>query len=193
MSDTDKRADDALNSLDALGRVPQLGGVAGRVVGVMDALMALVTGSILVAIGLVVILQILGRLLLPSAPVWTEELSRYLFIAMIASAAGLVVRRHKHISLELFHHRLGVRGACLYQLLVTVTLTVFAVIVIPYAWQFAAIGAFQTSSTLQIPMIWVFATITILLVLTALYGVIGALEAIIGITRPEPLDERRQG
>ncbi|REC94163.1 TRAP transporter small permease [Kushneria indalinina] len=181
MSDTEKRASEALEALDVLGRVPRLGGVFGTLVNVMDRILATVAGLILVAIAGVVIVQILGRLILPSAPVWTEELSRYLFIMMIAVSAGLVMRRGKHISLELFHHRFGVRGACLYQLLMSVVLVGFAWLIVPYAWQYASIGAFQTSPALKVSMQWVFGATVVLFAMVILYGVIGAIEAVAGL------------
>ncbi len=181
MNETEKRASEALDALDILGRVPRLGGVFGTLVNVMDRILATVAGLILVTIAGVVILQILGRLVLPAAPVWTEELSRYLFIMMIAVSAGLVMRRGKHISLELFHHRFGVRGACLYQLLISVVLVGFAWLIVPYAWQYASIGAFQTSPALKVSMQWVFGATVVLFAMVILYGVIGAIEAVAGL------------
>ncbi|GHC29217.1 C4-dicarboxylate ABC transporter permease [Kushneria pakistanensis] len=181
MSDTEKRASEALEALDVLGRVPRLGGMLGSLVNVMDRILATVAGLILVTIAGVVILQILGRLVLPAAPVWTEELSRYLFIMMIAVSAGLVMRRGKHISLELFHHRFGVRGACLYQLLISVVLAGFAWVILPYAWQYASIGAFQTSPALKVSMQWIFGATVVLFAMVILYGVIGAIEAVAGL------------
>ncbi|WP_236944279.1 TRAP transporter small permease [Kushneria marisflavi] len=181
MSDTEKRASDALEALDVLGRVPRLGGVFGALVNLLDRLLATIAGLTLISIAGVVILQILGRLILPAAPVWTEELSRYLFIMMIAVSAGLVMRRGKHISLELFHHRFGVRGACLYQLLISVVLVGFAWLIMPYAWQYSSIGAFQTSPALKVSMQWVFGATVVLFGMVILYGVIGAIEAVAGL------------
>lgn len=197
MSDTEKRANDALQALDVLGRVPRLGGVFGALVNAMDRILATVAGLLLVGIAGVVVVQILGRLLLPAAPVWTEELSRYLFIMMIAVSAGLVMRRGKHISLELFHHRFGVKGACLYQLLISVVLVGFAWLIVPYAWQYASIGAFQTSPALKVSMIWIFGTTVLLFGMVILYGVIGAIEAVAGLMglsrgdKAAPAGERR--
>ena len=55
----------------------------------------------------VVLFQILARYALPQAPVWTEELSRFLFIFSIVFASGTVIIKGRHVNLELFHHRLS--------------------------------------------------------------------------------------
>ena len=61
---------------------------------------------------LVVVYQILGRTFLKQPPPWTEELSRYLFIYLVTFASGSLVLRQKHVSLELFQHKLSHKVKC---------------------------------------------------------------------------------
>ncbi|WP_240493081.1 TRAP transporter small permease [Kushneria phosphatilytica] len=117
---------DTRHSVESLqndpGQVPVLGGWAGYLMRGLDGLFALLSALSLLGIVLVVVLQIVSRLMLPITLAWTEELSRYLFIWMVALSAGLILRRRRHVTLELFHHRLGRRGQALYQSLVCLLL-----------------------------------------------------------------------
>ncbi|QEL11894.1 TRAP transporter small permease [Kushneria phosphatilytica] len=176
---------DTRHSVESLqndpGQVPVLGGWAGYLMRGLDGLFALLSALSLLGIVLVVVLQIVSRLMLPITLAWTEELSRYLFIWMVALSAGLILRRRRHVTLELFHHRLGRRGQALYQSLVCLLLGGFSILALPPAWKFASIGAFQTSPTLGIPMIWIFLSMTVLLALVLFYSVIGLLEAVLAM------------
>ncbi|GHA83358.1 TRAP transporter small permease [Modicisalibacter luteus] len=174
----------------AIATIPPLGGRAGQLLRWLDKLFALLASLALLGIAAVVVLQIVARVALPSSPAWTEELSRYLFIYMVALSAGLVLRHNRHVNVELFHQFLGYRAQLAYRGLVCLVVGGFALIMVPYAWQFAQIGAFQTSPTLRLPMRYVFFSTVFLFGLTAFYGGIGIIEAITAIVRgPQP---RRQ-
>ncbi|RKR04359.1 TRAP-type C4-dicarboxylate transport system permease small subunit [Kushneria sinocarnis] len=169
---------------DEGAQVPALGGLAGRLMRGLDRLLALLSALSLLGIVVVVVPQIVSRLMLPITLSWTEELSRYLFIWMVALSAGLILRRRRHITLELFQHRLGRRGRALHQGVVCLVLGGFSLIALSPAWRFAGVGAFQTSPTLGIPMIWIFVSMTMLLALVLFYSVIGLLEAVLAMRGP---------
>ncbi|MEC9484049.1 MAG: TRAP transporter small permease [Halomonas sp.] len=167
----------------AVATTPPLGGGIGRLLSWLDRLFALLASLALLGIAAVVILQIVARVALPSSPAWTEELSRYLFIYMVALSAGLVLRHNRHVNVELFHQLLGYRAQLAYRALVCLVVGGFALMMVPYAWQYAQIGAFQTSPTLRLPMRYVFFSTVFLFSLTAFYGGIGIIEAIVAIVR----------
>ena len=172
-----------VEELDALSTVPRLAGVAGRMIGWLDTLFTTLATLALVGIAATVLLQIAGRLVLPSSPAWTEELSRYLFIYMVALSAGVVIRQHRNVNVELFHHWLGPRTRAAYQALVCLLMGAFALIVLPYAWQYAANGAWQTSPTLKVPMLYIFFSTVVLFALVALYSAIGVVEGLLAMCR----------
>ena len=64
--------------------------------------------------------------------------------------------------------------------------------VLPNAWQFAQIGAFQTSPTLRIPMLYIFFSSVVLFGTLLLYSLIGLAEGIIAMVRGERVDTARQ-
>ncbi|MBZ9558168.1 MULTISPECIES: TRAP transporter small permease [unclassified Modicisalibacter] len=180
MSDSDFTPNDPLHDT---AEIPPLGGVFGRVVTGLDRLFALLASLALLGIAAVVILQIVARVALPSAPAWTEELSRYLFIYMVALSSGLVLRRSRHVNVELFQHLMGQRNQLIYRALCCLVVGVFAAWMIPYAMTFAQVGAFQTSPTLRVHMHYIFFSTVALFGLTALYAAIGLIEAGVALAR----------
>lgn len=178
---------EALDSLDTLSVVPTFQGPVGRLIGWIDALFTGLAVVALVAIAGTVLLQISGRLFLPFPMAWTEELSRYLFVYMVALSAGVVLRRHHNVNVELFHHCLGPRARAGYQALVCLLIGGFAWIVLPYAWQYAENGAWQTSPTLKVPMLYIFFSTVVLFLLLLVYSAIGFLEGLIAMLR-QPAD-----
>ncbi|QJQ96018.1 MULTISPECIES: TRAP transporter small permease [Halomonadaceae] len=175
-------------SLDALAAVPSLKGPLGRVIGWVDTLSVLLANLALVAIAATVLLQVSGRLFLPFSPAWTEELSRYLFIYMVALSAGVAIRRNRHVNVELYHHRLGLRTRAGYQALICLMIGGFAFMVLPYAWQYAQNGAWQTSPTLRVPMLYIFFSTVVLFALVLFYSVVGFVEGIIAMLRKPETD-----
>lgn len=174
---------EALEGLDTLASVPTFQGPLGRVIGWIDALFTGLAVVALVAIAGTVLLQISGRLFLPFSLAWTEELSRYLFIYMVALSAGVVLRRNRNVNVELFHHHLGPRARAGYQALVCLLIGGFAWIVLPYAWQYAQNGAWQTSPTLKLPMLYIFFSTVVMFGLLLLYSAIGFLEGVAAMRR----------
>ncbi|WP_275288192.1 TRAP transporter small permease [Halomonas elongata] len=174
---------EALEQLDPLASVPTFQGALGRLIGGIDTLFTVLAVTALVAIAGTVLLQIAARLFLPFSVSWTEELSRYLFIYMVALSAGVVLRQHRNVSVELFHHTLGLRARAALQTLICLLITGFALIVLPYAWQYAMNGAWQTSPTLKVPMLYIFFSTVVMFALLLVYGAIGFLEGLMAIFR----------
>lgn len=175
------------DSAHLIAEIPPLGGGFGRLVSWLDRLFAILASLALLGVAAVVLLQIFARVALPSSPVWTEELSRYLFIYMVALSSGLVLRRNQHVNVELFHQFLGPRSQLAYRALVCLVVGGFAALMVPYAWQYAQIGTFQTSPSLRLPMRYVFFSTVFLFGLTTLYAAIGIIEAMVAIVRaPSP-------
>ncbi|MDH4574251.1 TRAP transporter small permease [Salinicola acroporae] len=172
-------------NLETLTRVPRLGGPIGRLANALDRVLLTLAVIALVGLSLTVLLQVASRLFLPITLSWTEELTRYLFIYMVAMGAGVVQHRHRHVNVELFHGRLGFRGRAAYLALVSAITCAFTLVVLPNAWQFAQIGAFQTSPTLRIPMLYIFFSSVVLFATLLLYSLIGLAEGIIAMVRGE--------
>lgn len=104
-------------------------------------------------------LQVFMRYVVESSLSWSEELARYLFIWSTYIGAAYAVRKRAHIRVTAAVDRLPLRARHGVNLLTHAAFITFAVIVI---WQgyvmTARISRFgQTSSSLGIPMAWVYA------------------------------------
>lgn len=170
-------------SLNAMGEIPQLAGPLGRAIACVDMLFVVMANVALVLLAGTVLLQISGRLFLPYSPAWTEELCRYLFVYMVALSAGVAIRRSRHVSVELYHHRLGIRARGGYQALISLLVGAFACVTLPYAWLYAQNGAWQTSPVLKVPMIYIFFSTVVLFTLVLFYSVVGLVEGLIAMQR----------
>ncbi|MGM0782859.1 MAG: TRAP transporter small permease [Pseudomonadota bacterium] len=193
MSSPEHEADierQVIEELDTLSKVPKLGGLPGRLIGWADRLFIGLAVLALLGIAAAVLLQIAGRLFLPFSPAWTEELSRYLFIYMVALSSGAVIHRNRHVNVELFHHWLGPRGRALYQALVCLLVGAFAAIVLPYAWVYAENGGWQTSPTLKVSMLYIFFSTVVLFALVLVYSAIGFVEGLAALWCKPPSADR---
>ena len=56
-----------------------------------------------------VLVQVISRNFLPSAPSWTEEAARYSFIYMVAFGCAVAVHRNEFVNVEFLHDALEPR------------------------------------------------------------------------------------
>ena len=174
---------EALESLASMSAVPKFKGPIGRIIGWVDRCLLTLAVMALIAIAATVLLQICSRLFLPFSIAWTEELSRYLFIYMVALSAGVVLRQNRNINVELFHHLLGPKMQAAFQVLICTLIGLFAFMVLPYAWQYAQNGAWQTSPTLHVPMLYIFFSTVVTFALLLVYSLLGCIEGVIAMCR----------
>jgi TRAP-type C4-dicarboxylate transport system permease small subunit len=122
-----------------------------------------------------VTVQIFARTFLPVAPIWTEEVTRYSLLYMIAFGTGLSMLSGDLVNVDLFVEWLPERPrrffACL-AFLVTALLSAF---ILKPTYDFASIGALQTSPAIGISMIWVYSSMVVLVVLMFLFAVVAAI------------------
>lgn len=104
----------------------------------------------------VVLLQIVARIFLESSPVWTEELSRYLFIFSIAFAIGIAYRNGEMVAVDMLFDRLNGKNKLIYTLLINFMVIGFVYTLLAPSYQFMRIGQFQTSPTLRIGMSYIY-------------------------------------
>ncbi|MCH2204851.1 MAG: TRAP transporter small permease [Lentisphaerales bacterium] len=136
------------------------------------------TAAIVFLLGIVfvVLFQIFARYALPKAPVWTEELSRFLFIYTIIFASASVIIQERHVNLELFQHRLSEKWSLRYKIFFHLLVAVFSVVLLQYAWKYALIGKRQTSPAMGLKMSWIFGSSFVFFVLVSLSTVLLAIK-----------------
>jgi TRAP-type C4-dicarboxylate transport system permease small subunit len=131
------------------------------------------TGAILslIAIAIVILYQILARYALPTASVWTVELSKYLFVYSIILASGAVIIKKRHVRLETFQHYLNEKWTLIYGIFCHAVVGSFCILLLPYAWEFTSNGT-QGSATLWFKMSWIFASTFIFFALVSVTSVL---------------------
>ena len=104
-----------------------------------------------------VLIQIISRNLLPSAPSWTEELARYTFVYMVAFGCGVAVLKDEFVFVEFLKDALLAKGHVklhrAIRLLVTVAMLVLSVYLLFFSVpQLAFIKFRMVSTAMQLPM-----------------------------------------
>ena len=103
-----------------------------------------------------VTLQIISRYtaLIPSW-IWTEELSRFLFIWMIMLGAMIAVREGTHFVVDV-RPDLPPRPTAILQIVSNVFVLAFALVFVWWGIQFVRFGWDQTSELAELPMTYIF-------------------------------------
>lgn len=116
----------------------------------------LMVGTVAVLI-VPVTLQIVARYtgLIP-AWIWTEELSRFLFIWMIMLGAMIGVREGSHFEVDVWPD-LGPRATALLGIISGICVLVFALVFVWWGIQFVRFGWDQHSELAELPMPFIFA------------------------------------
>ena len=111
------------------------------------------------SVGILIIpvtLQIISRYtaLIPSW-IWTEELSRFLFIWMIMLGAMIAVREGTHFLVDVWPE-LDPRPAAQLQIVANVFVLAFALVFVWWGVRFVRFGWDQTSELAELPMTFIF-------------------------------------
>ena len=104
-----------------------------------------------------VTLQVVSRYTALIPPwIWTEELSRFLFIWMIMLGAMIAVREGTHFVVDVLPD-LSPRPAAALQIVANLFVLVFALVFVWWGIQFVRFGWDQTSELAELPMVFIFA------------------------------------
>ena len=134
------------------------GGFAG-VSAVLRGYHRLLTWLMVATVAILIVpvtLQIVSRYtqLIPSW-IWTEELSRFLFIWMIMLGAMIGVREHTHFEVDVWPE-LGPRANAALRLASGLGVLAFALVFVWYGIEFVRFGWDQSSELAELPMPFIF-------------------------------------
>ena len=157
-----------------------------RLLAIVVLLSRAATGAaFLVLIGAVLI-QVLGRSVFQSSPVWTEELTRFGLLFLAAFGAGLSFKSGDLVNVDIvseslpgnWPRRLRFFGAI-------VTAAMCALLIMP-AWKYTSIGAMQTSPALGWRMDFIHASVLILIVSLMVFSAARAVEMALRLSDGHP-------
>lgn len=128
--------------------------------------------SVFILLILTVSFQVFSRVFFPSlSRIWTEELTRFLFIYAIAFAAPLAMKQAAYVNIDLID-KLPVRIVILVKIVVEIMIAVLFLLVFYYGIRFTMLGIHQRAPTIKIPMAAVFVSIPIMGALMFFYSVV---------------------
>lgn len=135
-----------------------------------QGLMRLVVGAARAAVGIAfavlcaaVLIQVLGRSVFQTSPVWTEELTRFSLLFLAAFGVGLAYRSGDLVNVDVVCEALPGRIAWFLRLVSAAATALLAAVLLWPAWRYTAIGTRQTSPALGWRMDFVHASVLILL------------------------------
>ncbi|HXH01840.1 MAG TPA: TRAP transporter small permease [Candidatus Competibacteraceae bacterium] len=130
-----------------------------------------------------VLLQVVARYALPSAPVWTEELTRFLLIYLVAFACGLAARRRELVNVDLVVNLLprSLRRGLL--ALVDLLVIAFCLVFLVQSVEYVKHSALQTATTLPLSMAWITAAVLVIAASLAFFTLLGLLDLLGGARR----------
>ena len=139
----------------------------------------------------VVTIQIVTRTFGLPSPVWTEELSRYLLLYMVAFGIGLSLMTGELVNVDLLQETVPESVAWVMRLVATVLTGILGAVMILPAWRFTKIGSFQESPSLRWPMDIIHASILVLSVLLCLFALLRVISMLAGVDdgRPQPVED----
>ena len=133
-----------------------------------------------------VLVQVVGRAI-GRSPVWTEELTRFALLYMAAIGAGLALRTGDLVGVDVLTEMLPERISWALRLVSAALVAGLSLYLLPKAWRYVEVGAFQTSPALGVRMSWVHFSIFLMLALLGAFAALRVLAMLAGTSdgRPE--------
>jgi TRAP-type transport system small permease protein len=125
----------------------------------IDVYHQLLTWLMVASVAILIIpvtIQIVSRYtqLIP-AYIWTEELSRFLFIWMVMLGAMIGIREHSHFEVDVWPE-LRPRANALLRIVSHVFVLIFALVFVYWGIKFVQFGWYQESELAELPMPFIF-------------------------------------
>lgn len=143
-------------------------------------------GLIFFALIIVVTIQIVTRTFDLPAPIWTEELSRYLLLYMVAFGIGLSLMTGEFVAVDLLQESVSENAAWWMRIVAAAATAVLSATMIWPAWRFVQIGAFQRSPSLRVTMDIVHASVFVLAILLFLFAALRVVGMLAGTDDGRP-------
>ncbi|PWW20541.1 TRAP-type C4-dicarboxylate transport system permease small subunit [Cytobacillus oceanisediminis] len=137
----------------------------------LDRLLAFLTVFSFSGVIIVVTIQIMSRYL-PYTAIWTEELTRYLFIYAICFGAPLALLRGEFINVDIILTRMSHGFRRFYEIGIYILIFALSAVLVKEGWFFIQLGKTQTSATMPFQMSAIHAAILIMSLFLLLYSIV---------------------
>ncbi|WP_372574306.1 TRAP transporter small permease [Ruegeria jejuensis] len=159
---------------------------ADRIIHLVTHLAQWGTGLSFAVLIAAVLLQVVGRLT-GLAPVWTEELTRYALLFMVAFGAGLAFRSGDLVNVDVVCEALPGQAPWVLRLISAIASAGLALYLLPHAWRYVSIGKMQTSPALGVRMDFIHVTVWLMLVFLAIFATLRVLGMVTGAEDGKPV------
>ncbi|QDY70659.1 TRAP transporter small permease [Qingshengfaniella alkalisoli] len=116
-----------------------------------------------------VLIQVVGRTA-GSSPVWTEELTRFALLYLVAFGAGLSFRSGDMVNVDVISETLPGNLPWALRLVSAIATVGLCIYLLSSGWKFMTIGKMQTSPALGLPMNFAHFIVWLMLALLALFA-----------------------
>lgn len=136
----------------------------------IDRTLAFLTIASFAGVIIIVSVQILSRFL-PFSFVWTEELTRYLFLFSIAFGAPLALLRNEYINVDILLARMPDNFRRYYEVVIYLTIVLLSSVMVIEGYNFTLLGHNQNSATMPFQLSWVHASLLIMSAFLVFYAI----------------------
>lgn len=133
-------------------------------------------GAALLAMIAVVFLQTFCRFVIFRSLTWSEELSRYLFVAIIALGINLATTKHMFVRIEIIDGYLKGKALLVLKVIRRAVAMYVSLVFVYSGYRLIQIGGYQVSPAMAIPMSFLYGIIFLGFVMNALAVVVDIYE-----------------
>lgn len=141
----------------------------------------------------VVFLQTFCRFVIFRSLPWSEELSRYLFVAVIVMGANLAITNHLFVRIEIIDGYLKGKAAAAMDLVRKMIMIFVNIILVYSSYKLIIIGGYQTSPAMRLPMSLLYSVILVGFILNVLASGVDLYESYVRTDRKTELEKEEQG
>lgn len=131
---------------------------------VIDYVYDVILGRIVIVLGITmsitVIIQIAARYL-PFTAIWTEEVSRLLFLWFSFIGAVVTLKYKMHLGIDYFYNKMGIRSKKLSDILVYVLILSTTVVLCVYGLRLVKLVSIQSSPVFGISMVFFYLPVAV--------------------------------
>lgn len=143
----------------------------------IDGTLAFLTVLSFAGVIIIVTIQIISRFA-PFSFIWTEELTRYLFLYGIAFGAPLALMRNEFINVDMILNRMPDNFRRYYEVVIYLAIILLSLVMVVQGYSFTLLGDNQRSATMPFQMSVVHASLLIMSVFLVFYAVLKIIDLI---------------
>lgn len=144
----------------------------------LEFVLLLTAGSAFVMIAILIIAQVFARYVLSAPPIWTEELTRYIFVWLSWFSAAVVFRQGQHVTIEAITSFLSETVKFWHDVLIRIVSCGILLFLCKFGWE-VTIYTRSSSAALGIPMTYVYASAAVGSFIMLLFAILDGIDSLI--------------